>query len=102
MGEIGIDRNVFMYDLQFWEIILIVNGYNSRLHPGWEQARLIAHQVHYCMGVPKGESPKTPSEWLPFGWEGDEPDAIPDEAEVQRQRKKLQEYNRQHQQKENP
>lgn len=98
MGEIGIDRNLFLYDLQYWEIILITSGYFRRYHPAWEQARMIAHQVHYAMGCPKGESPKTPEEWVPFPWDPKESAADDDydDDEVKRQRELLQQYNAEH------
>lgn len=97
MGEIGIDRNVFLYDLQYWEILLIARGYWHRYRPSWEQARMIAHQVHYAMGCPKGASPKAPEEWLPLPWDRDEgPLDDYDEAEVKRQREILQQWNREH------
>ena len=96
VGEIGIDRNTFLYDLQFWEIILIIRGYFKRLHPGWEQARLIAHQVHYAMGCPKDETPKTPGEWLPFTWDTKNDTDDYDDDEIKRQREILQKYNREH------
>ena len=98
MGEIGIDRNLFLYDLQYWEIILITSGYFRRYHPAWEQARMIAHQVHYAMGCPKGESPKTPEEWVPFPWDPKESAADDDydDDEVKRQREMLQQYNAEH------
>lgn len=69
VGEIGIDRDTFLYRLQYWEIVLITRGYFKRYHPMYDAARLVAHQTHYCMGVPKGQTPKTPQEWLPFSWE---------------------------------
>jgi hypothetical protein len=97
VGEIGIDRNLFLYDLQYWEITLIIHGYFRRYHPSWEQARLIAHQVHYAMGCPKGQSPKTATEWLPFRWDPkDDPLDDYDDEEVKRQREILQQYNREH------
>ena len=98
MGEIGIDRNIFLYDLQYWEIILITSGYYRRYHPSWEQARMIAHQVHYAMGCPKGQTPKTPEEWLPFPWDPKESAADDDydDDEIKRQRELLQQYNAEH------
>lgn len=72
MGEIGRDRREFLYEMQQWEILLITRGYFRRYHPSWEQARLIAHQVHYCMGLPKGQIAKTPTEFIPFPWEKEE------------------------------
>lgn len=70
VGEIGIPRKEYLYELQLWEIILITRGYWRRQHPSWEQSRLIAYNVRYCMGVPKGQSPVDLQEWLPFPWEG--------------------------------
>lgn len=97
VGEIGIDRNLFLYDLQYWEIILIIRGYQRRYRANWEQARLIAHQVHYAMGCPKGHTPKTPSEWLPLPWDPkDGPLDDYDDEEVKRQREILQQWNREH------
>ena len=69
MGEIGFPRREFLHELKWWEVRAIIRGYRRRSHPQWEQARLIAYQAHYSMGVPKGESAKTLSEWLPFSWE---------------------------------
>lgn len=99
MGEIGIDRNLFLYDLQYWEIILITSGYYRRYHPSWEQARMIAHQVHYAMGCPKGQTPKTPEEWVPFPWDPEDSggaDDDYDDDEIKRQRELLQQYNADH------
>ena len=69
VGEIGIARREYLYELSYCEILLITRGYFRRYHPGWEQARLVAHQVHYCMGVSKGDVAKTPQEFIPFHWE---------------------------------
>jgi hypothetical protein len=49
------------------------------------------------MGVPKGQSAKTPYEWLPFTWErtdsGGEPSDLPSTEEIERLRKEMLEYN---------
>lgn len=39
MGEIGIDRREFLYELQLWEINAIVKGYRRRHRAIWEAAR---------------------------------------------------------------
>lgn len=91
VGEIGTPRGDYLYELPFWEILLITRGYWRRFHPGWEQARLIAHQVHYCMGVPKGETAKGVEEWIPFSWEKS-PDVT--EENVQDILEKIREENR--------
>jgi hypothetical protein len=69
VGEIGFSYNRFLFGLLWWEIKSIIRGYNARHHHGWEQARLIAYQAHYCMGLPKGETAPLVTEWLKFPWE---------------------------------
>jgi hypothetical protein len=67
VGEIGIPRLEYLYDLRYWEILLITRGYFRRHHPGWEQVRLIAYNAHYCMGS-KDPVPLV-DEWIKFPWE---------------------------------
>ena len=67
MGEIGISRHEFYYELKWWEVKAIIRGYNARHHHGWEQARLVAYNAHFCMGS-KNPIP-TVTNWLKFPWE---------------------------------
>ena len=67
MGEIGFPRREFLHDLKWWEIKSIIRGYNNRHHAGWEQARLVAYNAHYCMGS-KDPVP-TVTEWIKFPWD---------------------------------
>jgi hypothetical protein len=67
VGEIGFPRKEFLYELKWWEVKSIIRGYNARHHHGWEQARLVAYNAHYCMGS-KDPVP-TVSEWIKFPWE---------------------------------
>ena len=67
VGEIGFPRKEFLYELKWWEVKSIIRGYNARHHHGWEQARLIAYNAHYCMGS-KDPIPIV-SEWIKFSWE---------------------------------
>ena len=85
MGEIGIDRREFLYEIQFWEARRIIKGYNARHHHGWEQARLIAYNARFCMGVPKGEVAPTLTQWIKFSWEKEPISPLSDE-----ERKELQ------------
>lgn len=39
MGEIGIDRDLFLYDLRLWEVRAIVRGYRRRERGMWEMVR---------------------------------------------------------------
>ena len=88
VGEIGIPRREYLYDLQFWEIILIIRGYSRRHHPGWEQARLVAYNAAHAMG--SKHQPPPVDQWLPFSWE--KPD-LPSDDVVNEMRRKLQAEN---------
>ena len=77
VGEIGINRRDFLYELKLWEIILIARGYFRRYHPGWEQARLIAYNAAHCMGA---KNPQTITQWLKFPWERDHAEEISDDV----------------------
>jgi hypothetical protein len=70
VGEIGISRHEFYYELKWWEVKAIIHGYNNRHHHGWEQARLVAYNARFCMGS-KNPIP-TVTEWLKFPWEKEE------------------------------
>ena len=67
VGEIGISRHEFYYELKWWEVKAIIRGYNARHHHGWEQARLVAYNARFCMGS-KNPIP-TVTNWLKFPWE---------------------------------
>lgn len=69
VGEIGISRHEFWYELTWREVRAIIDGYNRRRRDGWEQARLVAYHVAYCMGVPEGKTAPLITDWLPFYWE---------------------------------
>ena len=89
VGEIGIDRREFLYELKLWEIILITRGYFRRYHPGWEQARLIAYNAAHCMGA---KNAPTITQWLKFPWERDHAEEISDD-EVNEIRKQIEAEN---------
>ena len=67
MGEIGFPRREFLHEIKWWEVKSIIRGYNARYHAGWEQARLVAYNAHYCMGS-KDPVPMV-TEWIKFSWE---------------------------------
>ena len=69
VGEIGFPRKEFLHDLKWWEVKSIIRGYNARHHESWKQARLIAYNAHYCMGLPEGKTAPSLYDWLPFSWE---------------------------------
>ena len=72
MGEIGIPRHEFLYDLRFWEVRRIIRGYRRR---DWLKHQLMAEIVYaatFSMRDPKG---KTVSDMFPmlFDEDDDEP-----------------------------
>ncbi len=95
MGEIGFPRREFLYDLVWWEVRSIIRGYNARHHHGWEQARLVAYNAHYCMG--SKDTPPTVEEWIKFPWEQSKSagggSAIPTNEEIERLRQLMREEN---------
>lgn len=91
VGEIGIPRTEYLYELKYWEILLITRGYFRRYHAGWEQARLVAYNAHYCMG--SKNTPPTVQEWLPLPWEREASDPLLSEDEVEELRREIQREN---------
>jgi hypothetical protein len=79
----------------WWEVRSIIRGYNARHHHGWEQARLVAYNAHYCMG--SKDTPPTVEEWIKFPWEqsksADGSSAIPTNEEIERLRQLMREEN---------
>ena len=67
MGEIGIPRLEYLYELTHCDLLMIGRGYNARHHHGWEQARLVAYNARFCMGS-KDPIPLV-TEWIKFPWE---------------------------------
>ena len=69
MGEIGIPRREFLYDLRFWEVRRIIRGYRRR---DWLKHQLLAEIVYaatFAMRDPKG---KTVSDMFPMLFDDDE------------------------------
>lgn len=57
VGEIGISRHEFLYELDLWEINAIIRGYRKRAHAIWESSRLTTFSILCAMGA-KLSSPK--------------------------------------------
>lgn len=69
MGEVGIPRNQFLYDLKLWEINAIVEGYRNRAHTAWETARWQTFCIVCAMGAKNINSPQDIQK---FPWEDEE------------------------------
>jgi hypothetical protein len=74
VGEIGIDRHVFLYDLQFWEIRRIVKGYRRRDILKYQLLRLCAYMSCFSMRDAEG---KKPEEWLPLSFDKEDIENAP-------------------------
>lgn len=90
MGEIGIARLEYLYEVSMWELVLIARGYRCRCHAGWEQARLVAYNARFCMG--SRETPPTVAKWLPLPWDRLEDDG-PSDEEIEKVREELRKAN---------
>ena len=81
MGEIGIPRRDFLYDLRFWEVRRIIRGYRNRDRLKHQLMAECAYAAIYAMRDPKG---KTVADMFPQIFEdddiNDEPPITEDEA----------------------
>lgn len=91
VGEIGINWREYLYELEHWQIYLIIRGYYNRQHPAWERARLIAYQSAFAFG--SKNTPPPVNEWLPFPWEHLKEDPL-DEDEIEEIRQRIREENK--------
>lgn len=69
VGEIGISRLEYLYELQFWEIILIVKGYSHRNREMWSATRWQT----FCLMLVQADLKKAgiygPIDLMRFPWE---------------------------------
>lgn len=94
MGEIGIPRREFLYDLKFWEVRRIIRGYRRRNRLTNQLLAECAYASIYSMRDPKG---KNVADLYPELFEEDEPAAPPlSEEEVASLQDEIAHWNRQH------
>jgi hypothetical protein len=82
VGEIGISRREFLYDIRFWEVRRIIRGYRKR---GRLTNQLLAETVYATIHVMRDPKGKTPSDMFPQIFEDDdeeylEPQLTPEEC----------------------
>ena len=58
MGEIGIPRREFLYDIRFWEVRRIIRGYRRRDLLKHQLIAECAYAAIYAMRDPKGKTVK--------------------------------------------
>ena len=96
MGEIGIPRREYLYELAYWEIVLIVRGYSRRNREMWSAVRW---QTYNLMSVSMADMKKAgilrPADLLPFPWEKNDIDLgdLPSDEEIERMRQLMREEN---------
>lgn len=79
MGEIGIPRREYLYELAFKDIILIERGYHARSRNLWSATRW---QTYYTMMSTIGSDGMrkagitSPKDLMEFPWEKDAPPPI--------------------------
>lgn len=98
MGEIGIPRHEYLYELTFWEMRRIIRGYRKREQTTWEQTRwAVFWLMHNGMTDLRKAGINSPSDLIQFPWDNDHPEQDDDEPtleEVEELRRQLQEENR--------
>ena len=85
MGEIGIPRREFLYDIRFWEVRRIIRGYRQRDRLKHQLMAECVYAATYAMRDPKG---KTVADMFPMLFDYDDDDDEPpisaeDVAELQ-------------------
>jgi hypothetical protein len=69
VGEIGIPRREFLYDIRFWEVRRIIRGYRQRDRLKHQLIAECVYAATYAMRDPKG---KTVSDMFPMFFEDDD------------------------------
>ena len=83
MGEIGVPRREFLYEMRFWEVRRIIRGYRNRQRPSWEQARLNAFFIMSAMADLKQAGIHNDMDLITFPWEKEDIEAnLPSKEEV--------------------
>lgn len=84
MGEIGYNRQEFLYVLQFWEIALIIRGYNRRQRDLWSASRWSTYNVMLAQIGSNGMRDagiRKPTDLIKFPWEKEKAE-LPTEDEM--------------------
>lgn len=74
MGEIGIPRREFLYDIRFWEVRRIIRGYRRR---DLLKHQLMAECVYAAIHVMRDPQGKTVADMFPMLFDNDDDDDEP-------------------------
>ena len=87
MGEIGIPRREFLYDIAYWEARLIMKGYSNRHREMWSAMRW--HAFHVIAAMPsvdlRSKGIMSPVDLFQFPWEKEQPPVMDRETESELQ-----------------
>lgn len=94
MGEIGISRIAFLYELPLWEIRAIANGYRKRERGAWERCRWQTFMLMHNGFVNLKEAGiYDATDLITFPWEKTQ-DIVMTDEEVAAERQRLIELNK--------
>lgn len=89
VGEVGIDRTTFLYELPLWEINCIIKGHRRRYRDVWESARW---QSFVWLNARGAKGIQDLQDLITFPWEKAR-DETPDEEEVNELRERIRAMN---------
>lgn len=95
VGEIGVDRRTFLYEMSFWEIKRVVRGYGSRLEKKISNMRMLAYLITAYNGMTdlKKAGVYNIHDFYPLPWDDLAQDDHPTTEEIDALRRKLHDYN---------
>lgn len=79
MGEIGIPRREFLYDIRFWEVRRIIRGYRQRDRLKHQLIAECVYAAMFAMRDPKGQ---TVTDMFPMLFEDDDDEPPISEEDV--------------------
>lgn len=95
MGEIGVPRHEYLYELSYCEIVLIARGYSRRSREMWSAVRWQTYSLMLVSGADMRKAGiSSPADLLPFPWESEDDDSsLPDDEEIRRLQRLMAEEN---------
>ena len=90
MGEIGRERHEYLYDMEYWEIMLILRGYRRRNVLHYQLQRINAFSSTFCFRA--NEKNITVEEFFPMYF--DEKDAEMSDEDIVAERARIAEENK--------